>query len=68
MTVIGAHRVPTFASIKDIMEQMTVLKYRGLNAHLTGISNELNDDLKRITENIQHVTTSINSKTPCSTG
>jgi uncharacterized protein YoxC len=61
VTVIGAHRVPTFASIKDIMEQMTVLKYRGLNAHLTGISNELNDDLKRITENIQHVTTSINS-------
>lgn len=61
VTVIGAHRVPTFASIKDIMEQMIVLKYRGLNAHLTGISNGLNDDLKRITENIQHVTTSINS-------
>lgn len=61
VTVIGAHRVPTFASIKDIMEQMTIIRYRSLNARLTEISSQLNEDLKRITEDTQHVTTSINS-------
>ncbi len=59
--VLGANRVPTFASIKDIMERMTIINYQRLHSQLTGIARDLNDNMKDITVNTQHCTLSINN-------
>jgi len=59
VVIIPAHRIPTFESVKEIMEYITLYHYRQISQQVSQVCNELDQELKNIVATTQQVSASI---------